>query len=445
MNLETQKSNRRVIAMYILAASILALSASILIGSNSTKFPKDIDKRSVSQPAMSQFNPLPPVNRKENMAKIDPFQKEYEDRTTAIFFKLKDALKYGQLEFAVEEIEKYKSYLIEKGRSAPSEYIPSFERIIKANDDIDAVQKMNVSEDEKLGRIALIHFYLDEGNEFTKNEVCWNIDAAEATLKEMEQKYPKSNFTAEVKLKLLDYGDENSHEGGSEDGDLAFADDYKKFIEEYPGHKEMPRIMNTIGTLIFGSLYPDQSDKHNIDQEIGRINEAIRYHEDVMAKYPNHPESIVAKKYLENIKEYICLYGMELKIQTDKEKYDLNEPIEFGFALKNITSKKIEVVLDDNEFKVMVNIKLNETNSMIDLPRAVPFDYEKRETKTFVLQPNEIYSEKWRINDISNISSTEKKIQRYKMEYRGVYEIAASIRKFSKSIESNIIRITIQE
>jgi len=222
----------------------------------------------------------------------------------------------------------------------------------KVKTSIDSLEKLPLSEDEKLYKLGLLKERLVGCGWFGESHLNFSIVCE--TFKNLVHKFPNSEYADNAELFLLN-AKSNGDEGIEYSSELIT--EYRKFINKYSNSELIPEVKLHIAQIY--SAYFGEAD-----EKIKMLNKASQELFDLKKKYPNM-DSITFQNVSyqkEKIKKEKINITFELIVKSKKESYNLGEDVIIDVKLVNKTSVPQEISLYSNNSHFATYIYFSKEN-----------------------------------------------------------------------------------
>lgn len=212
-------------------------------------------------------------------------------------------------------------------------------------------------------------------------------------------KYPESKFSDNATYLILGNRWADLCEGGDNETYLRVIEAYETFLSDYPDSELIPAIYMELIMLNKTILCP-------YDEKTKYYKQALKYIEKATSLYPNYEYAMDMQSQRTAIENAIAKHSWHLKTETNKFKYKTYEPIFISFELKNTfrEAQSISIFADSSNPNFRLNIVgyENQQKFRVDFEReSWQFNHARIDS---VIQPGEIYYERWEIKTTANNS-----------------------------------------
>lgn len=273
-----------------------------------------------------------------------------EDRIKALYYLkvVKLANHSGRLNSSLY----YDSLLMARYPESRDEYyVGQMAEVAKSKVKIDSILNVKQSVDKRLWSLGKAYFelfsYVGPVTEASSFDMTYPFTYFDTLLRH----YPASEYADDAEYLILTHNEGGSHEGGDNSYNLTAIELYKAFLKKYPGTEFTPEIY-----YLISSLY--EYCESTFTERKNYLKLGLQYIDSIKKEYP-----VFAEQYKVTNLENILLYYLDramwqLHIKAEKQNYEIGEPINISFELKNIDhiQKKIRLLRDKELSNFVVEI-----------------------------------------------------------------------------------------
>ncbi len=253
--------------------------------------------------------------------------------------------------------------------------------------------------------------------------------------------YPESIYADNAKFLMINFYEQASHDHGGY-YNVEAIEEYKSILKKYPDTEHAAEIYHLISELYsYCDLEFSELPKY--------YRLALNYANKLLDEYPLYEKRAAVERLKEEVNEMLSKTLWSLEVQSDKEVYELNEPVFITFNLKNISSKtkSIKIWKDKDVPIFFLRVERYDLNMKIYANEALmeedPGYYDKNKIQV-AIEPNGSFTQTFDITARA-IIDWHGPLVRFRLEEPGKYKITTygSESGYDLSIPGNDVWITV--